>query len=80
MAAPSNEVVGRVDTLEAAGRDLAAGGGRSEPVQPHRRLDGEVKALAETIGTLGRRSDDAYRRRPRGAQTAPTPPPPRCAR
>ena len=52
------EVVGRVDTLEAAVVTSRPAAGDPSLSSRIAALDGEVKALAETIATLGRRSDD----------------------
>ncbi|HMJ29647.1 MAG TPA: hypothetical protein VK512_13105, partial [Xanthobacteraceae bacterium] len=52
------EVVGRVDTLEAAVVTSRPAAGDPSLSSRIAAIDGEVKALAETIGTLGRRSDD----------------------
>jgi hypothetical protein len=53
------EVVGRVDTLEAA--VVTSRPATGDPSFSNRiaAINGEVKALAETIGTLGRRNDEA---------------------
>ena len=53
------EVVGRVDTLEAAVVTSRPAAGDPSLSNRIAAIDGEVKALAETIATLGRRSDDA---------------------
>jgi hypothetical protein len=52
------EVVGRVDTLEAAVVTSRPAAGDPSLSSRIAAIDGEVKALAETIATLGRRSDD----------------------
>ena len=54
-----DEVVGRVDTLEAA--VVTSRPATGDPSFSNRiaAINGEVKALAETIGTLGRRNDEA---------------------
>ena len=52
------EVVGRVDTLEAAVVTSRPAAGDPSLSGRIAAIDGEVKALAETIATLGRRSDD----------------------
>jgi hypothetical protein len=54
-----DEVVGRVDTLEAA--VVTSRPETGDPSFSNRiaAINGEVKALAETIGTLGRRNDEA---------------------
>ena len=54
-----DEVVGRVDTLEAA--VVTSRPATGDPSFSNRiaAVNGEVKALAETIGTLGRRNDEA---------------------
>ena len=52
------EVVGRVDTLEAAVVTSRPAAGDPSLSSRIAAINGEVKALAETIATLGRRSDD----------------------
>ena len=54
-----DEVVGRVDTLEAAVVTSRPAAGDPSLSNRIAAINGEVKALAETIGTLGRRSDEA---------------------
>jgi hypothetical protein len=54
-----DEVVGRVDTLEAAVVTSRPAAGDPSISSRIASIDGEVKALAETIGTLGRRNDEA---------------------
>jgi hypothetical protein len=54
-----DEVVGRVDTLEAAVVTSRPAAGDPSVSNRIASIDGEVKALAETIGTLGRRNDEA---------------------
>ena len=54
-----DEVVGRVDTLEAAVVTSRPASGDPSFSSRIAAINGEVKALAETIGTLGRRNDEA---------------------
>jgi hypothetical protein len=54
-----DEVVGRVDTLEAAVVTSRPATGDPSFSSRIAAINGEVKALAETIGTLGRRNDEA---------------------
>ena len=53
-----DEVVGRVDTLEAAVVTSRPASGDPSFSSRIAAINGEVKALAETIGTLGRRNDE----------------------
>ena len=56
-----DDVASRVAKLEAAGSGALPGPGTADATLSNRLagLEGEVKALADTIGALGRRSDDA---------------------
>jgi hypothetical protein len=56
-----DDVASRVAKLEAAGTAAAPAPGAGDASLSNRLagLEGEVKALADTIGALGRRSDDA---------------------
>jgi hypothetical protein len=53
-----DEVVGRLDTLEAAVVTSRPAAGDPSLSNRIAAINGEVKALAETIATLGRRSDE----------------------
>jgi hypothetical protein len=56
-----DDVASRVAKLEAAGTGALPASGAADGTLSNRLagLEGEVKALADTIGALGRRSDDA---------------------
>jgi hypothetical protein len=54
-----DDVAGRVAKLEAAGASGASAAGNSALADRIVALQGEVKALAETVGVLGRRNDEA---------------------